>query len=118
MMKIKSGAPRKPIDRITKPSNGPRSKINGFDKAVISNSVESHSLKAVVERVRVRIKNEGLKGKDEVSKAIIKEVLSPNIKGGVSEKGIDRLVERIYDTLKDDPSLGQWLRKFMAIVGD
>jgi len=92
-------------------------KIGNKDKFGLKDRATINPLDVkLFERIKERVKAEGIRGFDKFSRVFTEEILRTQFASRLDEKGFKHMVEKVSSTVAGDPVLSGIIRKFMAKI--
>ncbi len=70
----------------------------------------------LLNRIKERAKKEGIHGSDKILRLVTEELLRGSLRPELSERQFQKMVDRISESVKDDPVLSGMMKKIMAKI--
>ncbi len=114
-MKVHSKGPHNPVSSTShvKGQKGITSK--GAFRLSQSSSLEEKHME-LFNRIKERVKKERIQGSDKILRVVTEEMLRGSLRLELGEKQFQRMVDRISESVSNDPVLSGMIKKIMAKI--
>lgn len=110
-MKIHSKAPKGPVVSRSDAKKGVSSKQE-FNLSKLTSSKPKHI--ELFNRIKERIEKTGSRNYKEISRIVTEEMLRDAIGVNLKEKQFQKMVDRVSETVSEDPALSNFINKLMT----